>query len=249
MTQPNIRFSRRTLTALAQVISSTRSHTEIDALAYELSREADAVGPNKLSRSISLVQAIEGTCCSDRNDGQLAELIQHVLGDLTEWQRDNSPDVAGLVASLQTDGFAVVDGSLVPTTPPPTSLGREVSILETELESYGFGVAVRHYSQACDNLAEGNFESANGQVRSFLENFFICLCTRMTNKVMTDAKAALQHLYHKKHLDSGEWNTFRGFWDSCQTNGPHHGLSSEREALYRLQLCTAIARYIVSKMK
>ena len=108
---------------------------------------------------------------------------------------------------------------------------------------------MRYYSQACDNMAKGNFESANGQVRSFLESLFIALCERVTAKSVTDAKAALQHLHNQKHLDVAEWNTFRSFWDSCQTNGPHHGLSSQREAVYRLQVCTAVARYLMSKLK
>ena len=163
MTERYMRFSRRTLAALAQVIS-VHSHTEIDALAYELEMEHDAVGSNRLSRSIQLIKALERMCRSNGNDLCLANLTERILTDLADWPRDNQ-DVAGLKASLQADGFDFQGGRLIPTTPAPTSLSPEVSALEKELEDGGFSVAVRHYSQACDNLAKGNFEAANGQVR------------------------------------------------------------------------------------
>ena len=50
-----------------------------------------------------------------------------------------------------------------------------------------------------------------------------------------------------ERIDLSEWNNFRGFWESCQSNGPHHGLSNNEEAIYRLHTATALSRYLLFK--
>lgn len=96
-------------------------------------------------------------------------------------------------------------------------------------------------------MAAGNFESANGQVRSFLENLFISICEKACGKRFDNAGSALQHLKQLERIDASEWNNFRGFWESCQSNGPHHGLSNNEEAIYRLHTATALSRYLLFK--
>jgi hypothetical protein len=92
---------------------------------------------------------------------------------LNEWQFENSEIVAGFLTSLQIDGFHFSNGVIMPTTPEPASLGPILSQLERDLLECKLKVASKHYSQACENLAAGNFEAANGQIRSFIENLFV----------------------------------------------------------------------------
>jgi hypothetical protein len=242
-----MRFSRRTLASLARVISEYNTNSDLDALAYEFGKEDSAVGSSKIARCVSFVKAVEKECAETCEDRQIIDIIEKTLSLLNEWQFENSGLVSGLLASLQIDGFHFSNGVIMPTTPEPASLGPILSQLEQDLSSYELKVASRHYSQACENLADGNFEAANGQVRSFLENLFVTVCDKTSGKNFKDPGAALQHLKQIDKIDASEWNNFRGFWDSCQSNGPHHGLSTNEEAIYRLHMATAIARYLLYK--
>ena len=244
-----MRFSRRTLASLARVISEYNSHAEIDLLAYEFGKEDAAVGSSKIARCVSFVKNLEIECEKESEDRPIVEIIEKTLSILNECHFKNSEFVSGLLASLRVDGLHFSNGAIIPTTPQPASLGPILSQLEQDLSSYELSVAARHYSQACENLAAGNFEAANGQVRSFLENVFITICGKTSGKDFKDPSSALQHLKQINKIDPSKWNIFRSFWDSCQSNGPHHGLSNNEEAIYRLHVATAIVRYLLYKFK
>ena len=242
-----MRFSRRTLAALARVLSELNSHSDIDTLAYELSLEAVAIGPNKLSRCVALVKNLEKTCTELGSDKPIVELIQSVLASTTEWQFQDLTSVSGLTSGLQVDGFEYSKGILFPGTPQPAVLAPQISMLEQQLQAMRLNVASAQYKQAADTLVDGHFEAPNGQLRSFLQNLFIELCEIVTKKRFEDPTAALQHPKNCKCLEPKEWNMCRGFWDSCQSNGPHHGLTDSEEALFRLHMGTALARYLIHK--
>jgi hypothetical protein len=212
-------------------------------LAYEFNCEDAAVGSNKLQRSLNLVRAIEGSATEADGIRLMLAFVETVLGRFNEWAFENNTDVQSLVSLLEVDGYQFSNGRLIPTTPGPAALGPELSALEAQLSEVGLNVASTHYRQACDNFADRNWEAANGQVRSFLESLFLAMSARLTDRQFHDAGAALQHLRDRGILEPAEWNTWRGFWDTCQTNGPHHGLSNDREAIYRLQIATAVGRY------
>ncbi len=220
---------------------------EIGNIAYEYGAETAAVGPNKISRCTNLVEAVESKCEVEGHDQPLVDLIETVVRSLTPWHVESSVEFAGFLAALRIDGLDVLQGRLVPTTPEPAALAPQISLLEEQLEGLGLSVARRHYRQACDNLAEGNFEAANGQLRSYLEDLFVGVCARVAGKTFGDPGGALQHLRDTGHLDPKEWATFRGFWDASQTNGPHPGLSNSHEALYRVHVGTAVGRYLIAK--
>lgn len=236
-------LNRRTLVALARLTEGTRSSANIDVLAYEFNCESAAVGSNKLQRSLNIVRAIEARATEANDIRPMLEFVEAVFRDVNDWAHQNNPDVESFISLLEVDGYQFTNGHLIPTTPGPAALGAEVSALEAQLNDAGLNVASTHYRQACDNFADRNWESANGQIRSFLENLFLAMSDRLTGKQFHDAGAALQHLNNEGILEPAEWNTWRGFWATCQTNGPHHGLSNDREAIYRLQIATAVGRY------
>ena len=86
-------------------------------------------------------------------------------------------------------------------------------------------VAAAHYRQAYESFVAGNWEAANGQVRSFVEDVLIEVGRRETSKVRSDPSASLQDLRSQGFLDDPEWQTFKGFWQGIQDRGPHRGLS------------------------
>jgi hypothetical protein len=126
-------------------------------------------------------------------------------------------------------------------------MGEQISRLEQELGNSGLSTAAEHYRQAVENFLDRNWEAANGQTRSFIEEFLIARNARITGQQRTDPLAALQDLRQTAYIDDAEWNQLRGFWAGIQDNGPHRGLSSDQEALFRLHSATAFARYLLSK--
>jgi len=235
------------LVALARTIAGLYTNSEIDTLAYELTQEAAAVGPNKLSRALELVRTLETQCVAADSDRELVDLIhavlQHALPRFSE-----TGEMQGLLASLDVDGFAVDNGRLLATTGGAATLAPEISGLEADLEARGFRAALNNYRQAIDNLSLGNFEAANGQLRSFAEDVLINVCRASTDRRVADGGAALLHLRSQNRLDASEFSMCKGFWDASHTNGPHPGVSNPEEALFRLQVATAIGRYLIKKL-
>jgi hypothetical protein len=154
-----------------------------------------------------------------------------------------------LLQSLRIDGFEWHDGKLVPTTPQPAALAEELSQLERDMQDFMLNVAAEHYRQAHESFTASNWEAANGQIRPFMESLLIELGKRETSKVRLDPSAALQDLRDQGFIDMPEWQMIRGFWQGIQDNGPHQGLSYEHEALFRLHVATAIARYLIYKSR
>ena len=69
-----------------------------------------------------------------------------------------------------------------PTTPQPAALAQEWSQLERDLQALTLNVAAEHYRQAHESFAASNWEAANGQIRSFMEDLLIELGKRETSK-------------------------------------------------------------------
>jgi hypothetical protein len=236
-------FSRRTRAALARALSYRLSHPQIGNLAYELGVEAP--GDTRLECCTNLIKALESPILSIDSNRVILELLHRYVAPLDEASLEYLPEIPGLVAALRLDGYEIQNQKIIPTTPQPAALAPQISALEAALQVRNLAVAARHYSQACDNLTAGNFEAANGQIRSYLENLFITLAHEASGTSFNDAGAALQHMKDRGILDPPLWNTLRGIWAVCQTNGPHHGLSDADEAVFRLHMATAVGRYIL----
>jgi hypothetical protein len=238
--------SSRSEAALVRAIAD-EGHSEIGIIALELGLDGRAVGGNRLDRALSLIRAVKAEQAPDVAARTLIDLAQRLLASYNEWQIQNSQVAAGLRRALELDGYLFQDGRLVPTAPGAVAIEPLISSLETQLAARGFNVALRHYQQAVDTFTRSDFEAANSQTRSFLEDLFIQLCSEHTGREFNDAGAALQHARNARWLDDGEWNHIRHFWADIQDNGPHRGLSSPDEALFRLHYATAVARYLLTK--
>lgn len=141
-----------------------------------------------------------------------------------------------------------VSGTLTPTTPAPASLGPQISQLENDLTQANLDVAATHYGQACDNFTRGHWEASNGSFRSFLENLYIELGTRKTGTKHSTPHSSLQGLEQQQHIDAREHQMLKIFFNNIHDQGPHHGRSSEHEALFRLHVGTAIGRYLLWRL-
>lgn len=251
-----MRFSRPTLVALADALAE-RGHTRIGATFYEYAVEGSDPGGNAHNRALALIRAIaepsprvvqrgddlvEEHADDAEIEAQLLDLAEQLLASPihVKW-RDR------LAARLRTDGLDYLDGHLVPTTPAPAAVGAQITALEAGMQALGLDVARTHYRQSVDNFTDGNWEAANGQLRSYLDALLVGLANRICGTDRTDPQAALGDLRGKKFLDDAEWNTLRSFLTACQDNGPHAGLSDPDEALFRLHVATAAGRYLLQK--
>jgi hypothetical protein len=79
-----------------------------------------------------------------------------------------------LLDGLKVDGYELVDRQLVKTNPDAAPVAEEMTALVVELKARGWTVALTHYRQAVDNSTDGEFESSNAQLRSFLEELLTC---------------------------------------------------------------------------
>lgn len=233
-------FSRKTLARLADAVAEQNSHASLSALFFEYDvDQRDVPDGNLKKRSLAFIRALAELSPEARSRKEIVEVAEK-LGSY-RWERD-----IALVAAMRLDGFEFCDGRLIPTTPDSIPLYSEISVLELALTGQ-LSVAGTHYRQAVNNFTDGHFEASNGQVRSFVEAFLPQLSLQLTGKTSTNVGAALQHLKHAEILDEHENNMLKAFWNGIQDNGPHAGLTSGSEALFRLHSGTAVARYLLAK--
>lgn len=240
-------LSRRTLAALMRAAAEL-GHAPLGIVFYEFGVEGRDAGGNLLNRARSLVAAVNAED-DDPDDvsRRLIELCERVLGSFNDWQLEHNEVLHELRRILEIDGLLYEEGRLIPTTPEAAALGPQLSLLEQELETRGYAVALAHYRQAVNNFAQGNHEAANGQLRSALEDLLIQLASEGQGADPDNPGAALQRLRDTGFLSQTEWNHFRYLWGDIQDNGPHRGLTTDQEALFRLHAVTAAARYLVTK--
>jgi hypothetical protein len=224
--------------------------TELDLSGYDLG------GGSKEARSLRVINAIE-----DRFEEELAiravqTLLRRVVeGDIaprlpkrpSDYKPPWLPQFERLLTSLEADGWEFHNGRLLPSSPEPVSLAEEITALEAELEELGSPEALKHYKQAVGNFqaGPGNEEACNGQLRNLLDVVFLLVCERLSGKHIKDANGAIQHLRNKKLIEDSVYELLHGIYGLSNTRGAHVGLSDTEEALFRLHLTTAVARYLL----
>lgn len=146
---------------------------------------------------------------------------------------------------------------LLPTDPTPVALPQEITALESELTARGYTIALNHYQHAVDGLVNKKYESANGDLRAALEDLVTRLAEDHTGyqraldsktgqPVANQGGRAVAHLVDKSHLpekDGGK--LLQGLWAMTHTNGSHPGQSDAEEARFRMQVVTAVARFLL----
>ena len=147
---------------------------------------------------------------------------------------------------------------LVSVDPADAPLQPEVTALERELARRGYTTVLNHYRQALDGLANHKFESANGDLRTTLEDLVTRIALDHTGyelKTGQDGRPranqggfAIDHMVNKTGSlpkeDGGEM--LHGLWSMTCTNGSHPGTSDADEARCRMQLVTATARLLLN---
>jgi hypothetical protein len=138
-------------------------------------------------------------------------------------------------------GYEFIRCQLRPTDPAPVPLAPETSALEAELADRGYTDALNHYRQAVDSLLHHNYEAANGQLRTALED----LTTRLARQhagYVEQGKAgkggnAIQHMINHGALPDQEGGKLlQGLWHMTHTRGgriPDSRMPMRRDSAWR----------------
>jgi hypothetical protein len=126
---------------------------------------------------------------------------------------------------------------LLPTDAAPVPLAAKISTLEAELTARGYDDTLNHYRQAHDNLLHRNYEAANGQLRTALEDLVTRLARQHTGYVgqRKPGGRRQRHQPHDRHgepatpprRDAAYWPLWVGGPSpgaSARLNDAHHAL-------------------------
>jgi hypothetical protein len=140
--------------------------------------------------------------------------------------------------------------SILPTDAAPIPLAREINALEADLAARGYTSVLNHYQQAVDGFTHHKYESANSDLRTALEDLLTRLAEDHTgyqrHPQANQGGAAMNHMIQTGYLPENDGGLMlRGLWKLSHTNGSHPGQSDADEARFRMQVTTAMARFLL----
>ncbi len=206
-------------------------------------------------RTLSVVVVEEAIRRFGRRSGQNVEM----------WDR--------LERYLNLDGYALLkeagddwDGDYQEITgiglamPEFAGLPESSSEVDTLLAGYELSVAGVHLDSAKKNIAQGNWEAANSQCRAFLEALTDGIADRLYPAESATRRGGLQKrqllaekgfLSREKHeFSDGNGHAFLpGLAKLLHSDGAHPGISSQHDALFRLQIVVVTARWLLKRIE
>lgn len=245
-------FRSQSIGALVEAITS--AYTKSAANTALLKAEADEWDPDRYDNKEHRMQLVfkglrdAGTSDADKAALELARMVMEKISPPSAGAQSRFTEWPALSDALAADGweYDIQATRLVPIV-PEVSVPEELNGLETELEERGWSTACLHFRQAAKGFGAGDWESANSQLRSFLEDLLPNVAETVAGKQPSNPGAAIQML-EQEFLVNGEREFLKGLWALCNERGSHAGVSSRAEATYRLMTVTATARFILSRL-
>jgi hypothetical protein len=245
-------FRSHTVGVLVEVIDRAYTNAQIGTLL--LKAEADEWEPARADNKEHRLQlTFKGMRAEETPEAERAarEIVRLVLEKITPAPIGRQPWLAewsALRDALATDGweFDTESGRLTPIV-PEVEVPEELNGLEAELEQRGWSTARLHFRRAVSGYGNGDWESANSQLRSFLEDFLPSIAQEANVKRPGNPIAAIQAL-DQELVDEGERALLKGLWSLCNERGSHPGESNPIEATFCLMTVTATARLLLSRL-
>ena len=190
------------------------------------------------------------------------EVIDHLVSEVPnedDWGYSEDR-YSELRNCLIRDGYKIEDGSLKSRLPEDVELPEKESELQDLLEEYNFKVAENHLEQAFSSHARGEWESANAQIRSFIESLFDSISEELIpeDQIRPSGHPGREHLAQIDPpflLSSlNEWvvgdrgGFVQWFWKRLCPNGSHPGLSDRDDSTLRLHLSILLAHYFLRRL-
>jgi len=267
------RFSRQTVIAAIDLFGNDRRTThgsftafliEQGAAVYEEVRDEPIAFEKRLN---DLKQFLDRNPAHPVDGGLLADVIVEkavtclpVERPCRPWDKSSEseplpPLAATFVRRLAADGFVVTDRTLRRELPIDMGVPEAESELVRLLNRHGFAVAKGHLEQAFDNHADGNWASANSQVRAFLEGLLDEIAIKIDPATASGTSENRRAGLAKAGFlsaDLNEWgnegkNFINGLMKRLHPKGAHPGLSDEDDSTFRLHVVLLTARLLLSR--
>ncbi len=171
---------------------------------------------------------------------------------------------------LARDGFTVEEAEERFGSRPMLSLRRQhpenvdIPAADDEvhalLRKHGFSVALSHLDQAIDAHTRGNWAGANGQIRTFIEEFIDEIARRLVPEPYPSSRSRNERWGQLATIDPpflsvglNEWaegngqSFLRGFFARLHPEGSHPGLSGEDDSTFRLHTALSTARLLLKR--
>lgn len=116
----------------------------------------------------------------------------------------------------------------------------EADEIRRRLLRHGLGTALGHFNQAESAYGRDEWESANAQIRSFIEALFDGLC-EIRLKVKASGGDARKRLQTAAILGSKESALVKSFMDLSNERGSHAGMAQPQEATARRMMSFGVA--------
>ncbi len=176
--------------------------------------------------------------------------LETEFGSTPEYESNDRVIYDKFQKSLRADGYDLHEGRVVPFLSPSIDVRHEEGILERRLTSLGFAEALKHLEQATDNSDYGNWEAANGQVRSFMESLCNSIAAKLCEGQGTppskgDARKLLEE---QGFINKDESELLRTFFQVLHPSGAHAGTSSEDDCHRRRLMAIALSNYYLERL-
>lgn len=259
------RFSNRTLSCIIEILAGMRTDTDLRNLFFKhglLNIYSQSGRLTAKKRKVNDVfQHLQHLC--KEGDESAARTIESIVREALElyprtdedqyrreWFFQKFPD---LDAALRADGFQVYEGKLVPVISSLVESAEEEALVEKLLDKHGFAIAKNHLKQSYQNYNEGNWEAANGALRSFLQDVFdqIALTVAPEEAVTKPPGGERRKLLQGKGFIDGdtEGKLVTSFFQFAHFKGPHPGISNQSDCRLRRYMAIALASYYLEKLE
>ena len=174
---------------------------------------------------------------------------------------------------LNLDGYALrkeahddLDGDRVEITgievamPQFADLSESSSEVDILLARYELSAAEVHLASTKENIAQGDWEAANSQCRTFLEALTDSIADTLYPSESATRGGGLQKrqllaekgfLSREKHeFSDGNSHAFLpGLAKLLHSDGAHPGISTQHDAMFRLQIVVVTARWLLKRIE
>ena len=166
-----------------------------------------------------------------------------------------------LINSLKHDGYIVKNGKLVTLLPDVIHLPEKEDELDILLDKFQFDISKEHLKQAIKAYRRGEWASANGQLRTFIESLFDSIAEKIHGNSNLPLKGHERRILLGRgnpqffSTDLNEWmigknpaGFVQGFWKRLHPQGSHPGLSDEEDSTFRLHLVILTASHYMKRL-
>lgn len=271
-----------TLVAAAEVISDTHSHNDIDVLEVQWGISDRGGGGSKSGRVVSLSKAAIDNAVQVYTENGLVEISRALVELALNFGLNPKAQQswAKLKAGLRLDGFEVIEPvedrysspwgggrapqpaqlvRMLPADAPDLDMRQAENEVVLLLGKHGFRVAQGHLSQAMSAFQRGEWSSANGALRNFLESYLNEIAERLGCNPALDSRDKRDFLGNLQPpfllSEYNEWNSnnqkpqyVQGLMSRMHPHGGHPGLSEEEDATFRLQINLITARLFLRRL-